>query len=294
MKKVLIFLLLSGVAFSQRLGTSKIKVDGTVPLTGNWDAGSYKIQSDSLASDVGFRNSGGSYLKGSVGVGTATPQHQLSVVGATPTFNIVDSDVNKLRNSAAQASDTASFKVDVSQAFPTVTFSGSDGDQWQIYGNTSDMAIFSGAGGGYYFDQKTAIMTTTMYHTFSVGGATPTLNLTDSDINKTRTSSAQVSDSAAVTIDASNATAPVITIAAVDGDQWTITGNTSDAALFSGATGGYIFDSNVSASGLILSGSSETATAIDTVKTAGGTVRWLKITVAGLTFWAPRDTATVK
>ncbi len=89
---------------------------------------------------------------GKVGIGSTTPQHTLSMVGTAPMFNMVDSDINKVRTSAAQASDSASFKVDVSTAFPTVTLSGGDGDQYTISGNTSDQALFAGASGGYNFD----------------------------------------------------------------------------------------------------------------------------------------------
>jgi hypothetical protein len=246
MKKILFLVLIPCVLFSQgRLGTAEVKVDGTTPLTADWDAGSYKIQADSLASDVGLRNSGGSYLKGSVGIGTSSPQHQISIVGATPTFNIVDSDVNKLLNSAAQASDTASIKLDASQTFPTVTFSGSDGDQWQIYGNTLDMAIFSGAGGGNYFDQKMGIQISTMYHTFTIGGSTPTFNMTDSDVNKIRTSTATATDTASFSIDVSDATFPIVKFVGGDGDNWQLYGNTSDQALFQNAGGGYVFDNTV-------------------------------------------------
>ncbi len=89
---------------------------------------------------------------GRVGIGTTSPQNLLSIVNGTPTVNIVDSDVNKLRNSQAQATDTSSLKFDASTAFPTIQFSGSDGDQYTISGNTSDQAVFSGASGGYAFD----------------------------------------------------------------------------------------------------------------------------------------------
>jgi len=47
-------------------------------------------------------------------------------------------------------------------------------------------------------------------------------------------------------------------------------------------------------SGLQVGAAGEVATAIDTFKTGGGVVRWLKITVAGTVFWCPADTATVK
>jgi hypothetical protein len=86
------------------------------------------------------------------GIGTEDPQHLLSIVGGTPITNIVDSDINKLRNTAAQATDSSSLKLDASTTFPTIQFSGGDGDQYTISGNTSDQAVFAGASGGYTFD----------------------------------------------------------------------------------------------------------------------------------------------
>ena len=44
---------------------------------------------------------------------------------------------------------------------------------------------------------------------------------------------------------------------------------------------------------LLLTSSNATATKIDTVKTGGGVVRWVKITVGGSVFWAAADTNTV-
>ena len=43
-----------------------------------------------------------------------------------------------------------------------------------------------------------------------------------------------------------------------------------------------------------INSSNATTTKIDTMKTAGGTIRWLKITTGGSTFWCPADTSIVK
>ncbi|MDD2869690.1 hypothetical protein [Neomegalonema sp.] len=126
---------------------------GTVELTGKITNVMTNAASGSETSRLGFwtRTAGASatevfsIISGGIGVGTITPQHSVSIVDATPDLNIVDSNVNINRTTAAQASDTASFKVDASTAFPTVTFSGSDGDQYTISGNTSDQALFAGA-----------------------------------------------------------------------------------------------------------------------------------------------------
>ncbi len=48
------------------------------------------------------------------------------------------------------------------------------------------------------------------------------------------------------------------------------------------------------ATGIVLSTSNATTTKIDTMKTAGGVVRWLKITTGGHVFWCPADTSIVK
>jgi len=46
--------------------------------------------------------------------------------------------------------------------------------------------------------------------------------------------------------------------------------------------------------GIVLTSSNASTTKIDTVKTAGGTVRWLKIITGGSSFWCPVDTSIVK
>ncbi len=93
-------------------------------------------------------STGNLLVSSGLGIGTLTPQHQASIVSSTPTLNIVDSDVNLQRDSAAEASDTSSVKIDVSTAFPTMTFSGGDGDQVAIGGTTSDQLTITGASGG--------------------------------------------------------------------------------------------------------------------------------------------------
>ena len=49
-----------------------------------------------------------------IGIGTVSPQHQVSIVGATPIFNMTDSDINLDRSSAAEASDSSAITLDAS------------------------------------------------------------------------------------------------------------------------------------------------------------------------------------
>ena len=67
----------------------------------------------------------------------------------------------------------------------------------------------------------------------------------------------------------------------------------TNAATLSSATS--LATLNTGAIGINIGSSAETITKVDTICTSGGsTSRWLKVTVAGQTFWAPRDTSLVK
>ena len=69
---------------------------------------------------------------GNVGIGASVPQHKLTVVGSKATnnsmFNLVASDWNKNRSTEAQASDTSSFMVDITDGGkPTLTMKNNTG-----------------------------------------------------------------------------------------------------------------------------------------------------------------------
>lgn len=88
----------------------------------------------------------------------------------------------------------------------------------------------------------------------------------------------------------SNVTDNALTIAE-NSENLTATFGTNSATL-SSTTG--LATLNFGGIGVNVGTSAETITQVDTIKTPGGVVRWLKLTVAGQVFWCPADTATVK
>ena len=76
-----------------------------------------------------------------------------------------------------------------------------------------------------------------------------------------------------------------------------ITGTAAQNALVV-ADGNVDIDDDVDINGVLEAdqltvNSTEAVTSIDTMGTATGAIRWVRITIAGVTFWAPADTATV-
>lgn len=164
--------------------TSKLHVTGDIALTTgaiqldtgyniDWSNGYSlgRVRSTALSFNANASEVLTLLNSGNVGIGTITPQHKTSIVGATPILNIVDSDVNKLRTSVAQATDTSSITIDASTTFPSINFAGSDGDKYLISGNTSDQALFQNAGGGYIFDGLVGInQTSPLANSLTLGG----------------------------------------------------------------------------------------------------------------------------
>ena len=105
---------------------------------------------------------------------------------------------------------------------PVVSFRGADDDEWNITLNTSDQALFRGAGGGYVFDDD-IVSAGTIY-------VRPSQTSDDSDSTLYFTVSAGE---------------PVINFKASDDDATQITVNTDDQLLFKGASGGYVFDNKI-------------------------------------------------
>uniref|UniRef100_A0A6H1ZG04 Uncharacterized protein n=1 Tax=viral metagenome TaxID=1070528 RepID=A0A6H1ZG04_9ZZZZ len=90
--------------------------------------------------------SDGVIIEGRAGFGTTVPQAQLSQVSATPGWYMTDRDLNIIRTSLAQATDTAAVYIEA-DGTPSLTFAGTDGDVYSLTINTSDQAVFSGASG---------------------------------------------------------------------------------------------------------------------------------------------------
>ncbi len=94
---------------------------------------------------------------GKVAIKTAAPQHLFSSYTSNPVWALTDSDVNTNVSSAAQAIDTSAVAIDVSGE-PTIKFTASDGDAWEITSNTSDYMVIENAAGYLFEDGDTLII----------------------------------------------------------------------------------------------------------------------------------------
>jgi len=106
---------------------------------------------------------------------------------------------------------------------PEIQFKASDGDASEITINTSDRMLFENASGGYYFDN--AIKAGTNFRVTITENPNGIITL-----GSTNSANTSIAGNTGITFKAS------------DSDLWNITINTSDQALFTGATGGYLFD----------------------------------------------------
>lgn len=64
---------------------------------------------------------------GQVGIGTADPDDQTTIIGATPILTLTDSDVNTVTSTAAQQKDTSAAWIDASLTTPTLKTATSTG-----------------------------------------------------------------------------------------------------------------------------------------------------------------------
>lgn len=94
------------------------------------------VFNDSSANDVNFRfetenQTATLWIDGiddMIGIHTNNPKHRLSMYASSPTFAMTDTDVNRARNSAAQASDSSAILLDASVASPLFRIRNSVGD----------------------------------------------------------------------------------------------------------------------------------------------------------------------
>lgn len=180
-----------------------------------------------------------------VGANTTTPYHSFSSASATPWATLTDSDVNTTVTSAGEVIDTAAIYMEA-DGTPAFGIRGTDGDGYEITINTNDQALFENAT-DYVFDSEVGANSTTPYHSFGSSSSTPWIALTDSDVNTTVTSAAEVIDTNAIFIEAD--AEPSLGLRASDGDAYEITINTSDQAIFQNAAGGYVFDADLDITG---------------------------------------------
>uniref|UniRef100_A0A6M3XP88 Uncharacterized protein n=1 Tax=viral metagenome TaxID=1070528 RepID=A0A6M3XP88_9ZZZZ len=124
--------------------------DGKVGLGGTTGPASTLSINGNLSIGITYATiaapSDGVIIEGRAGFGTTVPQAQLSQVSATPGWYMTDRDLNIIRTSLAQATDTAAVYIEA-DGTPSLTFAGTDGDVYSLTINTSDQAVFSGASG---------------------------------------------------------------------------------------------------------------------------------------------------
>lgn len=182
-----------------------------------------------------------------------------SIGNATPKLSWYDTD------SENGASVDTSGIVAEADGTPSISLYGTDGDVWGITLNTSDEAVFENAA-EYQFDQNIDIASGKVYeinnaqitsdalsdvasiamldeaetitNDWAIGNATPQISLYDSD-----SETGVALDTTALVVESDGA--PSAILYGTDGDAWGLTINTSDQASFEGASGGYIFDSDI-------------------------------------------------
>jgi len=77
----------------------------------------------------------------------------VDVTASSPVVTITDIDVNKKYSSYAQTTDTTAIELNASGAQPIIGLASAEGDKWQVSIDNDDKAQFSGASGGYLFDE---------------------------------------------------------------------------------------------------------------------------------------------
>ena len=125
--------------------------------------------------------------------------------------------------------------VYLSSGNPVLSFRATDDDEANITINTSDKLLFTGASGGYTFDALAGFgETAPLTNTVTIGdGLTAGVLVTMEHVPAGTDSSFQIKMVDGV---------PVIDFFGSNGDTYRMTITTADAASFTGATGGYLFD----------------------------------------------------
>ncbi len=209
---------------------------GTVKL--GYMAGASDSSSHKLFLTTGFYPASGlfgDFSTGYFGINTASPSYNLQVTGTgyfsgaltlaggiSTTDRIVTSDTLMVSVERTPAGADSSWYMTTASGNPFMGFRATDGDLSNITVNTADQLLFQGATGGYGFDNEL----------ISIGTI---------DVKSSLTSDA--TDSTLIlSLSSGN---PVISFFATDDDTYTQSINTSDQALFDGASGGYVFDSTL-------------------------------------------------
>ncbi len=195
------------------------------------------------------------YLANMLGVQTAIPFHELSVYDASPEWMLADTGLNKNYTTEAQAEDSAGVHVyteaDGDGRIDVLSKTGTSGNLYDdgtdfnvdasgdIYLDPAGNNVFPGTDDTDIFGSSTLRWKWGYFSDYVIlGGKSQTATLVISGEN-----TIVPTDSAfAVAITAG---LPVVNFYATDGDVTTITDNTSDQLVLSGATGGYLFDDDI-------------------------------------------------
>jgi hypothetical protein len=116
------------------IGTNSLLLTGSIAATGNRVTKGWftDIESTNVPTVGGTSILAQPNITAALGIGTATPQHRVSILATRATklygLNVVASDINKNRSTAAQSTDSASFSVKFSYTgSPTVTLTSKAG-----------------------------------------------------------------------------------------------------------------------------------------------------------------------
>jgi hypothetical protein len=116
------------------IGTNSLLLTGSIAATGNRVTKGWftDIESTNIPTVGGTSIFSQPNITSALGIGTATPQHRASILATRATklygLNVVESDINKNRSTAAQSSDSASFSVKFSYTgSPTLSLTSKAG-----------------------------------------------------------------------------------------------------------------------------------------------------------------------
>ena len=206
------------------------------------------IVDGSIYPEAGIKDDQGtrimSFNNGNVGIGISGPSSILDIRGTSPVSLLKALSGNAISriDGATGSSSYLQFLNNGSGRMSLIctntVFSLTDG----LRGD--DIMVFTLNGDTYLKYGNFGIGTAVPQAQLSQVSATPAWYMTDSDNNIIRTSLAQATDTSTVYI-YSNSGAPVFSLRGTDGDEAGFTITTADQVNFTGASGGYNFDTQV-------------------------------------------------
>lgn len=202
-------------------------------------------------------------VSGSVGADSVITTNLSATTAKATTFSFpngetIDNSVNgniRIYGKVVAAGDTHSFTSEsvvthageadtstIQTVGGKINLFGTDGKNWSIGLNTSDVGLFTNASGGYSFDQKVILsnaeeISNAVNGTVQIGAKTIAVGDTHVVSAEALVVHPSEADTSSWVFVGGKAN-----VYGTDGKTFSIAPNTSDAAVFSGATGGYSFD----------------------------------------------------